>query len=90
MSRKRYTERIVEKYRTVYTCPIPSNGLSTDLAPIQVRITMIEIRAQNFIFLVGENLVGLFFLRIKGARIIIDAARAATPPSFDGIDRNTT
>jgi hypothetical protein len=51
---------------------------------------MMETRNQNLVFLVGENFVGLFFLRIKGIRIRIDATRAITPPSFDGIDRRIT
>lgn len=69
---------------------MPSKGLSTDLAPIQFKIKTSEMKNQNFIFLLGENLVGVFFLIIKGARMIIDIARAITPPSLEGIERSTT
>jgi hypothetical protein len=48
------------------------------------------MKAQNFIFLGGENFEGLLVLTIRGARMRIDMARAITPPNFDGIDRRTT
>jgi hypothetical protein len=51
---------------------------------------MIDTRVQNLIFLEGENFVGLFFLRIKGMRMIIEETKATTPPNFDGMDRRTT
>lgn len=69
---------------------MPSNGLSTDLAPIQVSTMTIATRAQNLIFFEGLNLVGLFFVFTRIARIRIDIARAITPPSFDGIERRIT
>jgi len=67
-------------------CPIASNGSSTGFAPIQVKITRIAARDQNFIFLKGLNfdLVSLF---TDTAKIKIEARRAMTPPSFEGIER---
>ena len=53
-------------------------------------MTIIDTRAQNFIFLVGENLVGLFFFSARGARIKIDVTSAITPPNLEGIDRKIT
>jgi len=55
-----------------------------------VRINTVDVKNQNFDFLVGENLVGVDFFIAMGIRMMIDAARAATPPSFDGIDRRIT
>jgi len=51
---------------------------------------MVDTISQNFVFLVGENFVGLDFFITSGKRMIIDAARAITPPSFEGIDRRIT
>lgn len=78
------------KNRTVYTCPIPSKGLSTVFAPIHVRIIMIDNKAHSFVFFIGENFLLLLFFGIITARIRIDIARATTPPSLEGIDRRTT
>jgi hypothetical protein len=69
---------------------MPSNGLSTELAPIQVRIAVTEIRSHIFLFLVGLNLAGFVFVVIKMARIMIENARAMTPPSFEGMERRMT
>jgi len=69
---------------------MPSKGLSTDLAPIQVRITKIEIKNQYFAFLEGLNFAGLVFEAIKVIVMRMDAAKAITPPSFEGIDRRIT
>jgi len=74
----------------VYTCPIPSNGLSTVLAPIQVKIRIVEVKNQNFVFFVILNFMDFPFFGIKIIRMIIDVTRAITPPNFEGIDRKTT
>lgn len=74
----------------VYSWPIFSYGFSTGLAPIQVKMQIIEIKIQNLIFFVGLNFDGLDFERTKIAGIKTDKARAITPPSFDGIDRRIT
>lgn len=51
---------------------------------------MMATKSQNLVFFMGENFVGLFFFRIKGARIKIDATKATTPPNLDGMERRTT
>jgi hypothetical protein len=51
---------------------------------------MDEISNQNFIFWLGLNFVDLDFFVTRIVRIMIDIARAITPPSFDGIDRRIT
>jgi len=60
------------------------------LAPIHVRMMITEIRVQNWIFFIVLNFVDFLFLITITDRIRIDAARAITPPSFDGIDRRIT
>jgi len=57
------------------------------MAPIQVRIIMIEINNQNFIFMMGLNLFDIIFVFTKYVKLRIEAARAMTPPSFEGIAR---
>jgi len=69
---------------------MPSKGLSTELAPIHVRIAMTEIRNHIFLFFVGLNLAGFVFWVTKIAKIKMERARAITPPSFEGIDRRMT
>ena len=71
----------------MYTFPMSSNGLSTGFAPIQVRITTVDVNIQNFAFLDVLNFVVLFLFFIFRAKIRIEAIRARTPPSFDGMDR---
>lgn len=51
---------------------------------------MVEIKNQNFIFLGGVNFVGVDFLIARIVKIMIDAPRATTPPSLEGMDRRTT
>jgi len=55
-----------------------------------VRIITDDVNNQNFIFFMGENFVDFDFVFTKIASIRIEAARATTPPSFDGIDRRIT
>jgi len=74
----------------VYTWPICSNGGSTGFAPIHVRIMITLVKNQNFVFFCVLNFVDVFFVFIITVRIMIDAPRAITPPSFDGIDRRIT
>jgi len=69
---------------------MPSNGASTAFAPIQVRISTVETMNQNLSFLGGLNFVGFDFDDGITRRIMIDRARATTPPSFDGMDRRIT
>jgi len=69
---------------------MPSNGLSTVFAPIQVRIITVEVNSQNVVFFIGLNFVLVFFFITKMAKIRIDATSATTPPSFDGIERRIT
>jgi hypothetical protein len=69
---------------------MPSNGLSTVFAPIQVRITTVEEKSQNVAFLIGLNFVLTFFFITRVAKIMMEAASAITPPSFDGMDRRIT
>jgi hypothetical protein len=57
------------------------------LAPIHVRINTIDAKIQNFIFMVGLNLLDMFFLFERYANIKIEAANAMTPPNLEGIDR---
>jgi len=45
---------------------------------------------QNLSFFDGENLVDLFFFSENIIRIKMEATRATTPPSFEGMDRSTT
>jgi len=78
------------KYIVVYTCPICSNGASTGFAPIHVKIVIILTIIQNFVFICVVNFVDFFFVFTITVRIIIDATKAMTPPSFDGIDRKIT
>jgi len=74
----------------VYSCPICSNGASTDLAPIQVRIVITLTNLQNFVFIFIINFVDFFFVFIITVRIKIDITRAMTPPNFDGMERRMT
>jgi hypothetical protein len=77
------------KYRILATCPLFSIGFSTGLAPIHVRNARVLIVIGIRTFFSGENLLDwFFFLFIVGfMNMMIDAASASTPPSFDGIDR---
>ena len=69
---------------------MPSNGLSTVLAPIHVRISTVEENNQNVVFFKGLNFVLTFFFITRIDMIMIEAARATTPPSLDGMDRRIT
>jgi len=69
---------------------MPSNGLSTVLAPIHVKTMIVEISIQYLDFFVGVNLVLLFFFVTNTAITKIEDARATTPPNFEGIDRRIT
>lgn len=51
---------------------------------------MIEIVNQKRTFLVGLNLVGDFLVKIRIARIKMEAANAITPPNLEGIERRIT
>jgi len=48
------------------------------------------MKNQNFVFFVGENFVDFDFVLAKIASIKMEAARATTPPSFEGMDRRIT
>jgi len=74
----------------VYTCPIPSKGLSTVFAPIHVNTKITEIKNQNLNFLKGRNFLLFLFPKTKIDKIKIEAAKARTPPSLEGIDRRIT
>jgi hypothetical protein len=74
----------------VYICPTPSNGLSTVFAPIQVRMITVVENIQNVAFFKGLNFVLVFFFITRIFKIRIEAARAMTPPSFDGMERKIT
>lgn len=64
-----------------------TNGGSTGLIPIQVRIANVVIIVHSFIFMCGLSFFVFFFIIDIGTRIRTDATRAATPPIFEGIDR---
>jgi len=51
---------------------------------------IVEISVQNFIFLVILNLFDTLFFVASTEMIIMEAANAITPPSFDGMDRRIT
>lgn len=70
-------------------CPIFSNGGSTGLAPIHVRITRVAIIIIIIVFFPGLYFIDVIFsFFVDGiVNATIDIARATTPPSFDGIDR---
>jgi len=74
----------------VYTCPIPSKGLSTVFAPIHVKISTVEVKNQNLAFFNMLNFIDFPFFGINTIKITIDATSAITPPNFDGIERSTT
>jgi len=81
--------KISEKYIILRIFPIVSNGISTGLAPIQVRRKNILKNIQEFNLLRGKNFLDLI-IDFKFERIIIiiiDIIRAITPPSFLGIER---
>ena len=67
--------------------PVDSNGGSTGLAPIHVRIIKILTNDQNFSLDDGLNFLVFAFISGRVAKTAIEAIRATTPPSFDGIDR---
>jgi len=67
--------------------PTDSKGGSTGLAPIHVRTRKILTNVQNFNFDEGLNLFVFIFISGRIMKIKIDASKAITPPSFDGIDR---
>jgi len=67
--------------------PMSSNGASTGLAPIQVRMMNTLMKDQNFSFERGLNLLVFFLIRGRVMNTMMDASKATTPPSFDGIDR---
>ncbi len=48
---------------------------------------MVATRTQNFIFFVGLNFLDFDLFLDRTIRNATDIARAATPPSFEGIDR---
>jgi len=74
------------KYTALKICPIISKGSSTGLAPIQVNRIRAASKDQNFNFFNGLNF-DLDFLLIVIARIMMEARRATTPPSLEGIER---
>jgi hypothetical protein len=49
------------KYRILTTFPVVSNGGSTGLAPIHVRITNVEASENAISFFVGLNFIVLIF-----------------------------
>jgi len=51
---------------------------------------IVDTRVQNFSFLVILNLFDMFFFVASTEIIRIEAPRAITPPSFEGIDRRIT
>jgi len=54
------------KYKVVYICPICSKGVSTGLAPIQVRMLITLTIIQNFVFIEILNFVAFFlFLLLR-------------------------
>jgi len=69
---------------------MPSKGLSTVFAPIQVRTKVLEINNHRISFFFVLNFVDFPFFTIRMDRIRMDPANATTPPSFEGIERNTT
>ena len=60
------------------------------MAPIHVKIITVEVNSQNFIFSVVLNLEDFLDFLIGNAKIKIDAAKARTPPNFEGMDRKIT
>lgn len=55
-----------------------------------MRISTVEVMNQNLSFLGGLNFVGFDFDFGRIRRIMIESARAITPPSFEGMDRRIT
>jgi len=50
----------------------------------------VEMKNQNFIFFAVENLVVLLFFMVRIDKINIEAPKAITPPSLEGMERRTT
>ena len=77
------------KYTTLVVCPSRTNGSSTGCAPIQVRVANVATRAHRPPFFRGLNFIDfvLGFFSAGAYMMTTEAARAITPPSFDGIDR---
>lgn len=78
------------KYRIEAICPISMNGGSTGCPPIQVSTSVLAIKSQNSVCVIGrrDRLRCLEVCRVGIIiRIKIDASRAITPPSLFGIDR---
>ena len=77
------------KYVRLKFFPIDSNGCSTGLAPIQVRITKLLINIQKIVLLNGVNFFDFkrVFVKVRREIIRIENTKAITPPSLLGIDR---
>lgn len=82
-----YKLKTAVKYSRVKLFPIDSNGGSTGLAPIQVNTKKILTNDQNLSFDIGLNFLVLFLIRGKSKNTLMEASRATTPPSLEGIDR---
>jgi len=76
-----------KKYMIVRLFPIDSNGGSTGFAPIHVSRKKILTKDQNFSLDNGLNFFDFVFIKGRIANTRMDARRATTPPSFEGIER---
>ena len=55
-----------------------------------MRISTVDTMNQNLSFFGGLNFVGFDFDDGRIRRIMIESARATTPPNLEGIDRRIT
>jgi hypothetical protein len=69
---------------------MPSKGLSTVFAPIQVKMKIIEMKNQNLDFLNILNFEVFLFFTTKILIIKIESTKATTPPNLEGMDRKIT
>jgi len=77
------------KYVRLKVLPIDSNGCSTGLAPIQVRITKLLINIQNINLLSGVNFFDFkrVFVKVNTEITKMEKTKATTPPNLLGIER---
>ncbi len=77
------------KYVILKVFPINSNGCSTGLAPIQVKIAKLLASIQKVDLLSGLNFFDFneIFVKVNNEIIKMENINAITPPNLLGIDR---
>jgi hypothetical protein len=77
------------KYVKLKLFPIDSNGCSTGLAPIQVRITKLLISIQKIDLVSGVNFFDFrrVFVNVNREITKMENTKATTPPNLLGIER---